>query len=379
MGRCKLLMVSFIFLIGIPCLAEMTVREEQEAQPPASIPLKYYRFAGGGTQFIGNGIDWSGVGRDTNSQFSKWGTMITSSFYVSANHHAPSSGLNLVFYAGDTTQTFIQSTVSSSQWLLVPAGTEYGDYSKYDLALGRLQTPVTSGYAVYPIYLRSNPAQYVGLDFYMFGIHGTSYSSTSGQKVGRNTINNTSGDSGDFRRRFAYTFDLEAPQDESMARTYDSGAPSFIVVTSGGVPRAAIVRTHWGGQPGTAIQHQRNLFPFPSAVENDDSGFDSMVPFYKTEIVNTIKAAQAGVALRLREVPTFWTGVVGDFDGNFVVDGRDIDLIRRESYQRAQGLPRGYNWLLDLDHDGSIDGDDVTFLRAFILNAARPTSTWTAT
>jgi hypothetical protein len=63
--------------------------------------------------FIGSGWDWSGVGRSSNQT---WGTMITSSVFLSASHFHPESGNQMTFFPGnDPAATPVTRTVAGGQ------------------------------------------------------------------------------------------------------------------------------------------------------------------------------------------------------------------------------------------------------------------------
>jgi hypothetical protein len=97
----KLSIVAGLLAFGVGgwLLGEMIVWEEQSTG--VKDPPKFNCFGGncGGSpcqdaQFIGAGINWSGVGRELGTSqtlfpSSRWGTLISSSFYLTANHHAP--------------------------------------------------------------------------------------------------------------------------------------------------------------------------------------------------------------------------------------------------------------------------------------------------
>ena len=90
------------FLLMSVALAEMTIKEEDpEGGPFVRNNLKYDRFTVRTPQqdadiFMGRSHDWSGVGREIefNGDFvsgtsARWGTLISGSFFVTAQHHRP--------------------------------------------------------------------------------------------------------------------------------------------------------------------------------------------------------------------------------------------------------------------------------------------------
>ena len=83
---CTLLMIAFLAVV-VPvsvASADLLVRGDPDNN---SNPL-YDRFVNS-SQFIGAGLDFSGVGQDTSGH---WATMISSHFFVTAGHYHPSAG-----------------------------------------------------------------------------------------------------------------------------------------------------------------------------------------------------------------------------------------------------------------------------------------------
>src|SRR5271163_2930070 len=65
--------------------------------PGNTDPQQYARFYSGSDKaFIGQAYNWSGVGSDGYS----WATMISPTFFISANHDHP--GSTLTFYSGNS-------------------------------------------------------------------------------------------------------------------------------------------------------------------------------------------------------------------------------------------------------------------------------------
>jgi hypothetical protein len=89
---------------------------------------------------------------------------------------------------------------------------------------------------------------------------------------------------------------------------------------------------------------------------------------YRNQLIAKMSALQVGVADHLKEVPTFLVGTKiggnliwnwGDFDGDVALTTADLDLILRDVHARDIGVRGGYNWLLDVNVDGTIDDDDA--------------------
>lgn len=59
------------------------------------------------SDFIGDGYDWSGVGRVTaGSNTNKWATLIGDNYFLTASHFAPVAGDSVSFVSNDLSQTF---------------------------------------------------------------------------------------------------------------------------------------------------------------------------------------------------------------------------------------------------------------------------------
>lgn len=57
--------------------------------------------------FIGNGFDWSGVGRVTSSTgTNRWATLIGDNYFLTAAHFSPTPGSAISFVSNDLSQTF---------------------------------------------------------------------------------------------------------------------------------------------------------------------------------------------------------------------------------------------------------------------------------
>lgn len=195
--------------------------------------VKHDRFyVGGDKQFIGDPYDWSGIGRVVDG--GKWATMISPSYFVSANHHRPANGEVLRFYhTNDPGGAFEDRTVLSGQLI--------GTSGSSDLWLGRLTTPVSSSVAKYPILQLPAYADYVHKPLFVFGRWTSSNvapGSHARMHVGLNRINSVSA-SGD---TYSWTFTGLFGGDEArQAEGGDSGGSSFII--SNGVP--TVCGTHW--------------------------------------------------------------------------------------------------------------------------------------
>lgn len=93
------------------------------------------RFANNGS-FFATGLDLSGIGRSSDG---RWGTLISSNVFVSANHLHPAIGSTLTFHASND-----QSGASSA--VTVSSGQRIGSS---DLWVGVLDTPLSGAFATY--------------------------------------------------------------------------------------------------------------------------------------------------------------------------------------------------------------------------------------
>lgn len=189
--------------------------------------------------FVGSAFDFSGVGRDASG---RWGTMLSPTVFIGANHFAPSG--SLVFYPGN-------NPLATPVTISISTGQQLGGS---DLYIGRLASPVPSfitsySYLDVPITEAGFGSSVVAnLPVFMGGISvsGNAYgSAVTNQVIGTNriegyieslvamgitgasdivyTVANQPGDS-----VFGYTPTLY----ETQLNAYDSGSP--LLALSGG-------------------------------------------------------------------------------------------------------------------------------------------------
>jgi hypothetical protein len=312
-----------------------------------------------------NPYPWSGVGRGVNG---RWGTMISPSYFLSASHFPP-SGTMRFYYTNDPNGGFEDHTISSFM----------ANIGGSDVWLGKLDAPVSSSVAIYPILslpptgLPNNPNlnanyynQYGGLGIATFGLSATTNNSVEGTattvRLGTNQIDITSpfGNNhtvqpvtlqGSPVTGLAYAYDYNPtipnpsnplqpiPQpNESLLQPGDSGGPSFFLY-AGASP--ALVGLHW----------------FSSGGSPSFSG-DTFVPGY----VSAIQAAMTGETL------TTVSPVLGDFNLDGTVTTADVQamlnaLTDLTNYKSLHGLPDSYlQDIGDINHDGVVDNKDVQAL-----------------
>lgn len=179
--------------------------------------------------FIGSGYDWSGVTRSSNT---RWVTMISSTYFISANHASPGVGNTVVFHAdNDPGGATVSRTVSSVASI---TGT--------DIRIGRLDSAPGPTIAIYGIASNTtsgasfSSSPYSDRVAFIVGQNDGTGSVTD-FRVGRNELDgfydavDVSGTVSD-----AITFDDDrgTPEslgdDEAFLQGGDSGAPMFVAV-----------------------------------------------------------------------------------------------------------------------------------------------------
>lgn len=187
--------------------------------------------------FIGDPYDWSGVGRNW-----RWATLISPSYFVTAEHYKQGNGTTLYFYTtNDPAETPEQRVIQSGQRI---AGS--------DLWLGKLTTPVSTHVQFYPILGLPEHSDYDDLEIYTFGLSVDRFSATATTvRLGRNNIDpdsiapRTEGEPPNAVTGQTFLFDFDNPggvgDDESYLQAGDSGGPSFVI--HDGAP--ALVGVHW--------------------------------------------------------------------------------------------------------------------------------------
>lgn len=187
-------------------------------------PKKHDRFYSDPDKaFVGQAYDWSGVGYSSDG---RWATMISPSYFLSAQHFHPTVGADpaktITFYEGNSTSgTSHTYTVASSVAVNVN-----GD----DLFLGKLTTAIQPAdhIAQYPILQLGSDSAYIGREIYVYG---------NLNRLGRNIITSASGTTMEFK----YDQTNSLGGDEAYLIEFDSGAPSFTV--DGG--SLALLGTHY--------------------------------------------------------------------------------------------------------------------------------------
>jgi len=332
-----------------------------------------------GTTFLGDPVNWSGVGETASGQ---WGTMISPSYFVSANHFHPNVGDTLYFhYSNDPAGGLEARTVLS--------GTQINPGGQFasDVFLGQLSAPVSNNVAKYPILNVANPANsfYTSSPIiYTFGKTGPEVVGTAvSQRLGRNNIDMTMFDTVDldpahpntnveagYDFRWTYSNPGGLGPDESLVQPGDSGAPDFVMINVGGVNMPALVGTNF----------------FQTTDNNVVNGSGSvLVPYYVSMSGTTGTASIKSVMADSGEQPTLvglWKGSPqnsltvrrGDFDLDGAVNIGDVQamiaaLTGLSAYESLHGLTDAYTIAMgDFNGDGKLTNADVQGLVMYIAN-----------
>jgi hypothetical protein len=181
-------------------------------------------YTGAGADFIGQGYDWSGVGEN---QCGQWATMISPSYFISANHYHPGPGDTLTFHL-DNDPNGPTYTTGIASGILIP-GT-------VDLYLGKLTSPIPASedIATYPIWVLPNLSAYANQNMFVYG---------TPNKVGQNVISYASAS------QVYYTFSATGGDgpNEAYLMSGDSGAPSFGYSNG----QLAVLGVHWTNSGST--------------------------------------------------------------------------------------------------------------------------------
>jgi hypothetical protein len=262
--RVLALLVTALAAVVIPvsvASADLLVRDYQPVGP---YDPHYDRFANS-SDFIGAGLDFSGVGQDASSP-ARWATMISPHFFLSAGHFPPSG--TVTFY---DTNSLTGGTHSAS----VLAGTKIyiaGQTLPTDVYLGVLDGTVSEAY--YPL-LDPNSLS-AGQPIFVYGKPnrlGTNVISEIGQfdlgvQNPDHTFTTLSTQIG-----FDYFYNETGNPGDAQLELYDSGGPSFVTINN----KLVLVGTHSGADTADG-------YPYVS--------FDTSPSFY----INEINAAMASLA-----------------------------------------------------------------------------------
>jgi hypothetical protein len=231
-------------------------------------PARHDRFYSGvDGAFIAAAFDLSGVGRSGEH----WATMVSDSYFLSANHYHPGIGSTVTFWeSNDLAGTSHSYTVASGQRI-----------GSTDLWVGRLAGAAAASIARYAIPVFPSEIGYLGQIVYSYG---------KDHRVGRNVIEGiaTVAVDGSTGRTLWFDYDNnDLPSvggDETFLQGGDSGSSSFIARDS----ELFLTGIHW-------------------AITDEFPGFegeywiDTFVPRYINEINSFL--AEGGETLSLFAIP----------------------------------------------------------------------------
>ena len=267
----------FSLVVGAAAVtrADMTIR--------VHVPQRHDRFYSGSDKaFLGQAYDWSGVGKSTDS---RWVTMISPSYFLSAAHYTPNG--NVTFYEGN-------DVGGPSHTYSIASGVKVG---ATDLWLGKLSTTLDPSHniAYYPILMLGADSLYPGIELYNYGQQN---------RVGRNVIDDngiqifTEAPSTGMSMYYDYD-NNDVPSvggDETFLIPGDSGGPSFAVWNN----ELALLGIHWfnGYENGEPRQSGDTFVP---AYFNDiRAGMGSESPTAVPEPSTMVLVAVGGLAALLR-------------------------------------------------------------------------------
>ncbi|MCP5536333.1 MAG: PEP-CTERM sorting domain-containing protein [Akkermansiaceae bacterium] len=271
-----------ILIIGVFC--SLATQASAALSLQAYEADKHHRYANpvDPEDFIGSANNWTGVGLESGGA-TRWATMISATYFISAAHAAPTVGNDIIFH---TDNNPAGTTVAREVLSITQVGSS-------DLVIGKLSSAPGPTIAIYAVAADAiSPggfASSVYSDREAFVVGRDVGTSTTSFRVGRNELDGfgefedlpTIGD--------AITFDDDrfTPEslgaDEAYLISGDSGAPLF--VTSG--DDLVLTGIHW--------------FNNPAEGGNPRYSGSTFVPNYVSEI-NLILAV-GGESLTLVNIP----------------------------------------------------------------------------
>jgi hypothetical protein len=272
--RIPALLVAAFAAVVVPvslCSAELLVRDYHAVD---GYDPRFDRFADS-SQFIGAGLDFSGVGQSgpTNSP---WATMISPHFFLSAGHYHPGAGATVTFYDTNSQTDPHAYTVLDGIQIHVANQT-----LPTDVYIGILSTAVSEKY--YPLLDPNSVEQ--GQSILVYGQPnrlGTNAFTASDVGLFDLETQNSDGTFTTISTQAGYLFHYPQTGNPSDAHLepFDSGGPSFVTLGN----QLALVGTHSGADT--------SAYPYISA--------DTSPSFYIDEInaaMAQLSAQYGGIAM----------------------------------------------------------------------------------
>ncbi len=233
-------------------------------------------YAGADKAFIGDAFDWSGVGQASSGT---WVTMISPTYFVSANHYHPGAGNTVTFYEANSLSG-PSHTYTVDNWGFRTSYDGSGAPGLgSDLWLGKLTQPLAAAdnIATYPVLDFPGDADYLGREIHAYGLPN---------RVGRNHIDSIE-DNYEIDKTRVFYFGYNATggtgEDEIYMMPGDSGGPTFGLWNGA----LALLGIHYTNDTGGAP-------PYDGARSGD-----SFVPFY----VDQLDAHMGGESVTLVPEP----------------------------------------------------------------------------
>ena len=303
-------------------------------------------YAGVDGNFVGQGLDWSGIGVMQGG----WATMISDHYFLSSYHIGPPKGdIPVDFFRTNSMDTspsnYVQDRIDPTFGVKI-AGT--------DLWLGRMVDAPPAWVHRYPLIERqssTNYLSYVDPSIYVYGYSGGGNPDWVRSFLGTNTINtfsNTYSDVfGSTGIGLTYTKDATAGPDEAGLVPGDSSGPTFVKSPGGGL---ALVGLHWQiNQDGNT---DTSVSPYIPQILAADPEHINVV----TDLVGDLNG---DYRVNFQDVMTFaknyqrpgMTYNDGDVNGDGIVNGSDFFAIQR-SYGKTSFAPSDFN------QDQSVNSSD---------------------
>ncbi len=307
---------SALLLFGVVRSADALSWNAQSAQQDARF------YTGADRDFIGEGLNWSGIGVMQGG----WATMISDHYFLSSYHIGPpKADIAVDFYRGDTMDTsagnYVQEHIDPTFGVKI-AGT--------DLWLGRMVDAPPAWVNRYPLIQRptaTNYVSYLNPSIYVYGYSGAGNIDYVRSFLGTNTINtfsNTYSDVfGSVGVGLTYTKDPSGGASEAGLVPGDSSGPTFVDTPSG----LALAGLHW--------------------QINQDGNTDTNVSAYISQVV-AATPEHVNVVTDLR----------GDLDGDYKVTMSDfMGLVTHFT-----STPTAASSVYDLNRDGNVNYSDFQIL-----------------
>jgi hypothetical protein len=279
----------FWFAINLPAEGTMIVQNFDAA--------KHHRFAND-SSFIGAAYDWSGVARASNG---RWLTMISPTYFVTANHVYPADENSVIFYENnDSSGNTITRTVIST--------TRIGDT---DIRIGHLDSAPGPTVAIYGIASNTTSASgfststYNNREVFNVGLNNTG-SGTTQFRVGRNLLDGFVDLYDDSALGDAITFGYDtapSPQglgdDETYLQGGDSAAPMFTTVNG----ELVLLGTNWAIESGSPNYSLTTFLPnyLPEIQSIVESGNESITLISVPEPSSALLLGLGGGVLLFRK------------------------------------------------------------------------------